>query len=417
MLKLQGLAAELLEQIRQIPVVDCHEHLPTEAARLTVPMDAMRLFSHYCRADLLGAGLDEPALEEIYDGDKPVGQRWNMFKDAFEAIRYGSYAYPAMAYIRDVLGFDDLNDQTVEAISAKLRADQKPGYYRRIMRDLCGIETAIQCTGGVIAGDQDFFVYLCGDKAVGLVIDELERLTDRHIHTLGHYVDALGQYISDQKQLGAVGYKIGAAYQRTLDFPAVSAGDADQVFVKLRAKVASSVSDVERELLESYLVRRAVEACIEVDMPVVIHTGYQAGVHNDIRNARATHLWSLIRDYGEARFDLFHGSFPYVEDMTVLGKYFENVSLNMCWMHIMGPAVARRALSQWLDAVPVTRIFAFGGDYSVVEKIYGHLELARADVAEVLAAKVTRGRFTADEAVSIARLLFHDNAKRWYALP
>jgi hypothetical protein len=151
-------------------------------------------------------------------------------------------------------------------------------------------------------------------------------------------------------------------------------------------------------------------------MTIVIHTGYHAGVHNDIRNARATHLWSLLRDYPEARFDLFHGSFPYVEDMTVLGKYFENVSLNMCWMHIMGPEVARRGLAQWLDAVPVSRIFAFGGDYSVVEKVYGHLLLAQADVALVLADKVQLGRFTEDDALRIARMLFHDNLKRWYKL-
>jgi uncharacterized protein len=149
---------------------------------------------------------------------------------------------------------------------------------------------------------------------------------------------------------------------------------------------------------------------------VVIHTGYHYGVHNDIRNARATHLWSLLKDYPEARFDLFHGSFPYVEDMTVLGKYFENVSLNMCWMHIMGPDISRRALSQWLDAVPVTKIFAFGGDYGVVEKIYGHLLLARADVAAVLAEKVAQGRFAEADALHIARLLFHDNPKRWYKL-
>jgi hypothetical protein len=102
--------------------------------------------------------------------------------------------------------------------------------------------------------------------------------------------------------------------------------------------------------------------------------------------------------------------------MTCLGKYFENVTLNMCWMHIMSPSLSRHALSQWLDAVPVNKIFAFGGDYNVVEKIYGHLKLARANVAAVLAQKVEEERFDEDDALHIARLLFHDNPKKWYKI-
>ncbi len=417
MLKLTGLAAELFEEIRKIPVVDCHEHLPTEAERLAEKTDVTRLFAHYCKADLSCAGLYiNKDQEEVFAYDLPLMPRWHKLKPAFEAIRFGSYAFPAFAYVRDILGFDDITDENVEAISRRLQDDVKPGFYKRIMQELCGIETAIQCNGGVVKGDQDFFVYLCRDRAAGVLLATLESETDRHIHSLNDYVGALHQYVADRKKEGAVGYKVGAAYSRRIDFPDVSHGDAERVFVKLRAKVTSSVADTDREMLENYLMRRAVEACIESDMPVVIHTGYQAGVHNDIRNARATNLWSLLRDYPEARFDLFHGSFPYVEDMTCLGKYFENVSLNMCWMHIMGPEISRRALGQWLDAVPVTKIFAFGGDYSVVENIYGHLLLARANVATVLAEKIERGRLGEADALHIARLLFNENPKRWYKL-
>ncbi|OPZ18545.1 MAG: hypothetical protein BWZ10_01029 [candidate division BRC1 bacterium ADurb.BinA364] len=100
--------------------------------------------------------------------------------------------------------------------------------------------------------------------------------------------------------------------------------------------------------------------------------------------------------------------------MNVLGKYFENVTLNMCWMHIMGPEMSRRALREWLDAVPVTKLFAFGGDYQVVEKVYGHLTLARWNVAVVLAESIRAGRMTREQALRVARLWFHDNPKRWY---
>lgn len=421
-MKLEGLAAELCGEIERMPVVDCHEHLKTEQERISRPTDVTHLLIHYCLADLYCAGLDlgrdvgRWREHPLFDASKPLMPRWRQFKPAFEAIRYGSYAYPALAYVRDVLGIPDINDDTVEEISRRMQADMKPGLYRKIMVDRCGIRKAIQCTTGVVAGDQDFFVYLIRDRAYNVPVVTLETETNRIIRTLDDYVDALHQYVADGKKKGAVGYKVGAAYARKIEFPDVPRADAERAFCALRAKVAAQFSDADREMLENYLMRRAVEACIESDMPVVIHTGYQAGVHNDIRNARATHLWSLLRDYPQARFDLFHGSFPYVEDMVVLGKYFENVSLNMCWMHIMSPEISRRALAEWLDAVPVTKIFAFGGDYQIVEKVYGHLKLARADVAMVLADKVRQGRMTEPQALKVAKLLFHDNAVAWYKL-
>ena len=428
MIRLTGLAAELYGEIVKIPVIDCHEHLPTEAERVARRIDFTELFRHYTRADLESAGLalrDAAwAGHEIYDTSKPVLPRWRKLKPYLQAIRHGSYAYPALAYIRDVLGFADITDSTVEAISQRLQADNTRGLYTRLMQDLCGIRMAIQCKEGVVRGDQDFFVYLCRDRveqpdgcaSPADCVTRLEREQNRGIRTLAEMVDALGAHVHEQKRQGAVGLKIGMAYRRSLEVGDVAAGDAERVFARLRRTIRSAVSEDDRKLLEDYLLRREVEHCIDAGLVVAIHTGYQAGLHNDIRNARATLLWSLLKSYPEARFDLFHGSFPYVSDMTVLGKYFPNVSLNMCWMHIMGPEISRRALAEWLDAVPVNKIFAFGGDYQAVEKIYGHLQLARADVAMVLADKVGQDRMTQAEALKVARLLFHDNPIRWYGL-
>ena len=416
MIKLSGLAADLFDAIKKIPVIDCHEHLPTEKERVASKVDAITLFSHYCVADLVAAGISEEESRMVFDTSQPLAPRWQKLEPYVNAIRFGSHAYAAYAYVQQVLGIDDINDSTIDEITSRLQADNKPGIYKKIIQDICGIETCIQCMWTVVEGDQAFFVYLCGERATNPDIGQLEKETGRSIYTLKDYVDAVHQVMEEQKRKGAVGMKIGMAYSRTLEVADVPAAAADSVFVKLRAGVTPAISAEDRRVLEDYLLRRNIEACIDVDMPVVIHTGYQGGNYNDIRNSRAILLWALLRSYPKARFDLFHGSFPYVSDMTVLGKYFPNVALNMCYMHIVGPEGSRRALGEWLDAVPVTNIFAFGADYFLPEKILGHLQLAQADVASVLAEKVERGRMTADQALHVARLLFYENPKRWYKL-
>ena len=146
MITLSGLAAELYAEIGKMPVVDCHEHLPTEAERVAEKVDVTTLFAHYCKADLEAAGLlTGGPQEEVLDTSKPLAPRWETLKPYLQAIRFGSYAYPAFAYVREVLGFEDIDDSTFEAISERLQGDNRPGLYKRIIQDLCGIETAIQC--------------------------------------------------------------------------------------------------------------------------------------------------------------------------------------------------------------------------------------------------------------------------------
>lgn len=416
-----GLAHELYKEIAKISVVDTHEHLPLEKERCSQKIDIMSLFSHYCRSDLEAAGLLQgPEQEFCFDSSKPLMERWKKAKPYLDAIRYGSYAYPAFAYVRDILQLDDINENSIETISERLQKDNKKGIYKKLIQEVCNIEYCIQSKADGVENDQAFFRYLCQDQAANIRSREdilaFEKISDFSIYKLEDYVKALSAFIANQKQAGAIGLKIGVAYNRSLEFPEVSLSEAAKIFIKLRATVSGAISSEESEILGNYLIRREIEACIDNELPIAIHTGYQAGNRNDIRNARAIHLWSLLSSYPKARFDLFHGSFPYVEDMVVLGKYFENVSLNMCWMHIMSPEISKRALSEWLDTVPVTKIFAFGGDYLVPEKIYGHLQLARTNVATVLADKITQGRMMENDALKTARLLFHENPKRWYKL-
>jgi len=66
--------------------------------------------------------------------------------------------------------------------------------------------------------------------------------------------------------------------------------------------------------------------------------------------------------------------------------------------------------------VPWSKIIGFGGDYDVVEKVYGHLILARQVIAKALASKVCDGSMTLDKAVSLAHHMLYQNPKNLYKL-
>ena len=115
-------------------------------------------------------------------------------------------------------------------------------------------------------------------------------------------------------------------------------------------------------------------------------------------------------------FDLFHMGYPFVMELGNLAKNFRNVNIDMCWGHIISPEAARRALVEWLDAVPANKISAFGGDYCFLDGSYGHQKLARANVAASLAQKVDDGTFDLERAREIATWILVDNPVRIFGL-
>jgi hypothetical protein len=65
--------------------------------------------------------------------------------------------------------------------------------------------------------------------------------------------------------------------------------------------------------------------------------------------------------------------------------------------------------------VPLNKVIAFGADYRcVVQKVYGHLTVARQTVARALAQRVEDGRFSEGRALEIAKMWFCENPARIY---
>jgi predicted TIM-barrel fold metal-dependent hydrolase len=167
---------------------------------------------------------------------------------------------------------------------------------------------------------------------------------------------------------------------------------------------------------QDYMFHFILDIANKKNLTVQIHTGIQEGNGNILSNSNPELLSNLFLEYPDVIFDIFHISYPYQGELTVLAKNFPNVFIDMCWAHIVSPNASVNALLEWFDAVPLNKISAFGGDYLFIDGVYGHLKLAQQDVAKALAIKVEEGLFDMEKAKEVANMLFFENPMNIFKL-
>ncbi len=392
----------LIEEMSGMDIIDSHEHLPGESERLGQQVDFATLFSHYCKSDLVSAGMAEPDYGRFISPGLSPAEKWELFSPYYSPIASGSYCRAAHLAMERFYGLSQLTGPAdAEALSQQIQAANQPGLYRRVLKEACRIVTAVNF--GDISDDREFFapvLFATGYTEIGTLaeLEGVARQTGAPITSLSRYVEGLAAHLARQQKEGLRGIKFHYAYMRPLRFEPVDAGTAERVFNRIsdesRGWRPRTLGYEEARPLQDYLVHRLVEIAGDLDLTVVFHTGLQADNYNDPEHTRPTPLWNLFRRYPRTRFNLLHGGIPYVDEAGLLAKYFPNVVLDMAWMHVISPELSLRALRAWIDLVPRNKILGFGGDYCVVEKVYGHLVLARQNIATVLAERVAASAMT-----------------------
>ena len=409
----KSLEKKLIAEMEKMPVIDAHEHLPPEKDRTGRKVDALTLFAHYTRTDLLSAGMPPEDYENALKPELPLDRRWKSFQPYLEQIRFGSYARPAFIAAKEFYGFDDINDQTYRPLSEAMQKANTPGIYRRILRDKCNIQVCLTQIGAIPDGDKDLLIplmpmaYYYGITSIA----QVEKLADelnRSVHSLEDYIEVMEAGVRRWKQQGAVGLKMAS-----IPLQPARRGEAYSIFDRVREKDINPQEAEELRPLQHFLLQEMVRIAGENDLVVAIHSG----MWSDFRTLAPGHVIPLIMKNPKTRFDLYHAGMPYVREAGVMGKNFPNCWLNLCWCHVISQEMTCSALNEWLDLVPVNKILGFGGDYRLpVEKVYGHLVMAREDIARVLASRIERGLMTEDQAVEIAHKWFYDNPKELYQL-
>ena len=423
------------EAVDKARIVDTHEHLLQEKERTSKKPDLFETFlAHYASSDLVSSGMTPEDLEKVRDPKLPLEQRWEIFKPFWSNIRNTGYARAINISVRDLYGVEGIRNDTYKELVSRMEAANKPGLYQWILKEKSGIDVSIldSLFAPLEEVDRRFFspVTRFDDFAMAkerLDFEALGKRCSKSIHSFSDLIQAL-ELEFEKASKHIVGVKIGLAYLREIRFEKVSQREAEEVFANIynqelfrRRRLDTRVDRVpeglclrESKPLQDFIVHKIIQLAAERRLPLQIHTGIQEGNENVITNSNPTLLINLFREYKEVRFDIFHGSYPYMGELAVLAKNFRNVYIDMCWLHIISPHAARQALAEWLDTVPRNKIFGFGGDYIFAEGVYGHSVIARENVARVLAEKVEEGSFTEEQAIHLAQKLLRDNAYEFF---
>lgn len=406
--KLSRTSHELYEAIALLPVIDAHEHLPSERDYLSHEYSGLNLFAGgYIWHDLESAGLSPEFKATMRTGGhRPVSEWWPKIKPYWLHVQHTSYARALRITARDIFGISVIDDTTISDLAGAVIEANQPGLYNRILLERCGICASITCIDQPDFPDDPLLrgiTYL--EKWTGTPEEIVLKLSERgtyNIQTLDDVVELGKSILRNDIRRGALGFKIMVADHSSTPWNTVK----NEWMESWRSKkISRAVMD--------FLFDRFLDVAAEMNVPVAVHTG----VWGDFRELDPKLIFSFAVRRRDIQFDLFHLGMPMIRDAIMIGKNLPNVTLNLTWCPLVSQAQTVQALDEVIDQVPLNKIIAFGGDYRVaVQKVYGHLVMAREVVAEVLGRRIDMGDIDWAEALRIARLWFFDNPARIYKI-
>ncbi|MDW7656208.1 MAG: amidohydrolase family protein [Bacillota bacterium] len=395
----------LIEYMQQVKPVNTHGHHQPDAF-FSGEMTLKKLLdSSYCAWCGIPLSESDESRSQYFSR---IGQR-SYFKSMEQALK--------QLYHLDIPLNKDTYAQFDDAITNAYR--HNPQRHLQILREECRYRRIIQdCywQPGSDNGHPDLFAPTFRIDSFFWGFDE--SLSDHNQVKCGQFIsnrpDSLEDFIEQthmaikkQKEHGAVAMKCAVAYERGLDFEITGKEAASQVF----AKTPSQRKALDIRAFQDYLMFALCEIAGNLNLPLQIHTGL-----GKLHNSNAAQLLPLISTFKNTKFVLFHGGYPWLDDILGLAHNFpNNVITDLVWLPIISRNAATRMINELLD-VANTDTICWGCDTWVSEESYGALLSIEQILADVLSDRISRNLLTFKDACSIASNIMAENARAVYSI-
>ena len=412
------MATDLAQHVEETPLVDTHEHLKREPEWLRDGPDILGdLFGNYVIADLRTAGAAPDAMRRLLDESDPdVAGRFAGIEPAWQAARFTGYGQAVRLMARHAYGLDELSAEGLAAAQGRTAELRRPGERYRLLRGVANLDHVqtddFRWPCPPDHSGLDFFLYdlswcsfCCGEvDAPAIALETGVEVAD--LPSLRRAMDA----IFAKHAPCAIAVKSQHAYHRTLQWSERSDAEAAAALQTILRRPAAEIDAATRLCLGDWCWARGVELTIDHNLPFKIHTGYYAG--NDRMPTTwipAGNMCALFARYLDATFVLMHIAYPYCDELAALAKHYPNIWVDLCWAWSIDPYSAGDFLRRFIHAVPVNKLFAFGGDTGWPTAAMAYAMQARRGIRSALEAEVADGALTEKEAMEIASFIMRGN--------
>lgn len=420
---------KILESIKEMPIIDAHEHLPVPSAYCPPREPIAFLLRGYFPSDLLSAGLSQKNLQMLQNDEIPTEKKWPIFKHFWARAEHTAYARE-VKYIMQSYGEKDMTLEALKRFNQKVEKLIGDKYIeflnslniKAVLVNIFRTAKELKCfLEGEINLPECFKLLIPLPVFHASVrsfqdIQEVAGIIDKTVTSLDEFLDAVKETFRRLKEKGSVGIKDQSAYQRSIKFSFSTKERAEQLFNKCLADPNNSLGWPEAKSLDDFLFHEYMRFARDLDLPVQIHTGHMAGIRNRVTKANASLFTQVLEAHQEVNFDLFHGNWPYMGDILFLAKNYPNVYINLCWLHIIDPLYAIELLERSAVTVPHKKINGFGGDYWAPELIPAHLSLAQNNITKALSNLISEGWISVNEAINMAADWLFNNPNELFKL-
>jgi hypothetical protein len=413
---------DLLESLREMEIIDTHEHIMSLQEVKQEPLHLFRVFENsYARLDFTTAGMPPEVWQE--EDPEDIWAVWKTFQDRVGLTSFVKNIIRALQDLYGLQGSTITQDNWRELSERVIEAYENQAWYFYVLKQRARFRVSfldkfwsvekfdhdpelfapVLRTNPFILGRGFVSGYPLG-KVLHTAVEEVARQWGFGLKTFESYLSLIDTAIQRYRDHGAPAVKIGTAYERSLFFENISR----DVAARLYARNPVDLSKDEQRKLQDFMAHHVVRKATEAGLPVQIHTGVLARNANILANSNPENLNNLFLEHPEATFVLLHFSFPYVRQVCCLAKMFPNIFLDFCWVPMLSARAACRALDECLDLVPYNKIM-WGGDAYRVEEAYGAGCLAREVTASVLGNRIKKEDMDLEMALRISRAIFQEN--------
>ena len=413
------------DQVNQIELIDTHEHLIEESARLNCVKpfiqcdDWTNILGLYTKFDFVSSGMTQKETELISSKETSPLEKWRIIQPYWNRIKYTGYGQVIQHTISDLYGISELQEKSIPELQEKYVNYRGKGFYKETLKR-ANIKCCIVNPPGRPFNETKLPDLLYQDiDAMGMIKMDFERLNENivpQITGLNDWLEVINWWF-DKYSDNAVGVKIGIAYFRRLDFNKTTVETANPLFSK---KVeGKKLSEAEEKILQDYLFWYIVELANKNNLPIKFHTGLQA-MNNfmNLENVMFNPIdcANLCRLSPDTRFIFFHISYPYYEPMIALAKHYSNAIIDMCWSWTINPIASIDFLKKYIMTSPINKLMVFGGDDLYVENLIGHAKMARKGISIALSELIQNKWITEKDAIDIAERIMWKNIEDIYEI-